>query len=120
MDAEKIFRGVTFTAEDDTAAYLSGKPRNMKRASISRKSRTDLARVRALGYGDIVRDGDASEWTPQMFAKAVARKGLKPVPKKSLLSLRVDSDVIDWFKSQGAGYQSRMNALLRAYMEAHK
>jgi uncharacterized protein (DUF4415 family) len=27
--------------------------------------------------------------------------------------------VIDWFKAQGAGYQSRMNALLRAYMEAH-
>ncbi len=68
----------------------------------------------------IVRDGDAPEWAPQMFARAVARKGLKPVPKKSLLSLRVDSDVIDWFKSQGAGYQSRMNALLRAYMEAHK
>ena len=76
--------------------------------------------MRALGYGDIVRDGDAPEWTLQMFAKAVARKGLTPVPKKSLLSLRVDSDVIDWFKSQGAGYQSRMNALLRAYMEAHK
>lgn len=92
----------------------------MKRASISRKSRTDLARVRAQPYGGIVRDGDAPEWTPQMFAKAVARKGLKPVPKKSLLSLRIDSDVIDWFKSQGAGYQSRMNALLRAYMEAHK
>ncbi len=92
----------------------------MKRASTSRKSRTDLAKVRALPYSSIVRDGDAPEWTPQMFAKAVARKGLKPVPKKSLLSLRVDSDVIDWFKSQGAGYQSRMNALLRAYMEAHK
>jgi len=92
----------------------------MKRASTSRKSRTDLARVRALPYRNIVRDGDAPEWTPEMFAKAVARKGLKPVAKKSLLSLRVDSDVIDWFKSQGAGYQSRMNALLRAYMEAHK
>ncbi len=92
----------------------------MKRASTSRKSRTDLARVRSLPYNGIVRDGDAPEWTPQMFAKAVARKGLKPVPRKSLLSLRVDSDVIDWFKSQGAGYQSRMNALLRAYMEAHK
>ncbi|MEX1086757.1 MAG: BrnA antitoxin family protein [Steroidobacteraceae bacterium] len=92
----------------------------MKRASTSRKSRTDLTRVRALRYGDIVRDGDAPEWTPQMFARAMARKGLKPVPKKSLLSLRVDSDVIDWFKSKGAGYQSRMNALLRAYMEAHK
>jgi uncharacterized protein (DUF4415 family) len=45
---------------------------------------------------------------------------LKPVPKKALLSLRVDADVIDWFKAQGAGYQSRMNALLRAFMEAHK
>jgi uncharacterized protein (DUF4415 family) len=51
---------------------------------------------------------------------AVARKGLKAVPKKALLSLRVDADVIDWFKAQAAGYQSRMNALLRAYMEAHK
>jgi uncharacterized protein (DUF4415 family) len=55
-----------------------------------------------------------------MFARAVARKGLKPVPKKTLLSLRIDADVIDWFKAQGAGYQSRMNALLRAFMEAHK
>lgn len=55
-----------------------------------------------------------------MFARAVARKGLKSVQKKALLSLRVDADVLEWFKSQGAGYQSRMNALLRAYMEAHK
>ena len=60
------------------------------------------------------------EWTPAMFARAVARKGLQPVPKKTLLSLRIDADVIDWFKAQGAGYQSRMNALLRAFMEAHK
>ncbi len=55
-----------------------------------------------------------------MFARAIARKGLKTVPKKSLLSLRVDADVVEWFKAQGAGYQSRMNALLRAYMEAQK
>jgi hypothetical protein len=31
----------------------------------------------------------------------------------------VDSDVVDWFKEQGRGYQLRINALLRAYMEAH-
>ena len=55
-----------------------------------------------------------------MFAKAVARKSLAAIPKKVLLSLRVDTDVIDWFRAQGAGYQSRMNALLRAFMEAHK
>ena len=92
----------------------------MKRATTSRKSRTDLSRVRQLADANMVKDGDAPEWTPAMFARAVARKGLKPVPKKALLSLRIDADVIEWFKSQGAGYQSRMNALLRAFMEAHK
>ena len=92
----------------------------MKRASTSRKSQTSLPRLRKLADGDVVRDGDAPEWTPAMFARAVVRKGLKPVPRKALLSLRIDSDVIDWFRSQGAGYQSRMNALLRAYMEANQ
>ena len=92
----------------------------MKRASTSHKSRTDLKKLRRMSDGDIVRDGDAPAWSPEMFARAVARNGLKPVPKKALLSLRVDADVVAWFRAQGAGYQSRMNALLRAYMEAHR
>lgn len=92
----------------------------MKRASTSRKSRTDLKKLRRMTDADIVRDGDAPEWTPEMFGRAIARKGLKPVPKKALLSLRVDADVVEWFRAQGAGYQSRMNALLRAYMKAHQ
>jgi uncharacterized protein (DUF4415 family) len=92
----------------------------MRRASTSLKSLTRLSKVRKTIDSDIVRDADAPPWTPEMFARAVARKGLKPVPKKALLSLRIDSDVIEWFRKQGAGYQSRMNALLRAYMEAHK
>lgn len=92
----------------------------MKRGSISRKSLTKLSKVRKTIDADGIRDAHAREWTPEMFARAVARKGLKPVPKKALLSLRIDSDVIEWFRNQGAGYQSRMNALLRAYMEAHK
>ena len=92
----------------------------MKRASNSRNSLTKVSRVRKTIDADVVREADAPEWTPEMFARAVARKGLKPVPKKALLSLRIDSDVVEWFRKQGAGYQSRMNALLRAYMEAHK
>ena len=92
----------------------------MRRASTSRKSLPKFSKVRKTIDADIVRDGDAPEWTPELFARAVARKGLKTVPKKALLSLRIDSDVIEWFRKQGAGYQSRMNALLRAYMEAHK
>jgi uncharacterized protein (DUF4415 family) len=92
----------------------------MKRVSSSRKSQTDVRRLRQMADVTMVKDVDAPEWTPAMFARAIARKGLKPLPKKTLLSLRVDADVIDWFKAQGAGYQSRMNALLRAFMEAHK
>jgi uncharacterized protein (DUF4415 family) len=92
----------------------------MRRASTSRRSSTKPSKIRKTIDTDIVRGPDAPEWTPEMFARAVARKGLKPVPKKALLSLRIDSDVIEWFRKQGAGYQSRMNALLRAYMEAHQ
>ena len=38
-------------------------------------------------------------------------------PKKNAISIRVDEDVLDYFKNQGAGYQRRMNAVLRSYME---
>lgn len=92
----------------------------MKRATTSRKSQSDWARVKAMKDKDVVVDRDAPEWTPEMFARAVVKRGLKPARTKSLLSIRVDTEVLSWFKSRGSGYQSRMNALLRAYMEAHK
>jgi uncharacterized protein (DUF4415 family) len=76
--------------------------------------------LESLKDAAIVRDKDAPAWTPEMFARAVVRKGLKPVPRKTLLSLRIDADVLAWFRARGRGYQSRVNALLRAYMEAHK
>ena len=55
-----------------------------------------------------------------MFARAMVRRGLKPVRRKEQLTLRIDSDVVDWFRRQGQGYQTKINALLRAYVEAHK
>jgi len=39
---------------------------------------------------------------------------------KQLVSLRIDRDVLDWFKRQGKGYQSKINAVLRAYVHAQK
>ena len=39
-------------------------------------------------------------------------------PPKVAISLRVDQDVLAWFKSQGPRYQTRMNAVLRSYMAA--
>lgn len=41
-------------------------------------------------------------------------------PEKKHVSIRLDSDVLEWMKSRGKGYQSRINAVLRAYCEAHK
>jgi uncharacterized protein (DUF4415 family) len=38
---------------------------------------------------------------------------------KSSIHLRIDTDVLDWFKAQGRGHLTRMNAVLRSYMESH-
>lgn len=38
-------------------------------------------------------------------------------PRKRAISIRVDEDVLDYFKHEGAGYQRRMNAVLRSYMQ---
>ncbi len=43
-----------------------------------------------------------------------------PPPGKASVHLRLDSDVLDWFRQQGRGHLTRMNAVLRSYMEAHK
>lgn len=41
-------------------------------------------------------------------------------PRKTSLTLRLDADLTGWFRAQGRGYQTRMNAVLRAYMLAKK
>ncbi len=57
--------------------------------------------------------------TPEMFAKSIVQRGLKPVVRKEQLTIRVDSDVLTWFKAHGRGYQTQINELLRAYMKEH-
>ena len=55
-----------------------------------------------------------------LYPLAPSRRGLKPVARKKLLTLRIDSDVVEWYRSQGSGYQTRINALLRAFMQERK
>lgn len=62
---------------------------------------------------------DLPEIPPEKFAQALVRKGLQPTARKSQITLRIDADVLEWFRSRGSGYQSQMNAILRAYKEAH-
>jgi uncharacterized protein (DUF4415 family) len=42
-----------------------------------------------------------------------------PEPKTTV-TIRLDREVLNWFKREGRGYQTRINALLRAYMEAQR
>lgn len=50
--------------------------------------------------------------------RRIARKGLPQAGRKAAISLRLDEEVLEWFRIQGPGYQTRMNAVLRAYMDA--
>ncbi|NOQ64873.1 MAG: hypothetical protein GQ582_10210 [Methyloprofundus sp.] len=63
---------------------------------------------------------ELSELSAEQFANAVVRKGLKPVQKKTQITLRLDTDVLNWFKAQGQGYQTNINALLKAYKDANQ
>ena len=91
----------------------------MKKKPTSRKSETDWERIDAMKDEDIDLS-EIPEVTPEMFARAVWRKGFKPIPRKKQLTLRIDSDVVEWYQKQGPGYQTRINSLLRAYMKEHQ
>ena len=90
----------------------------MKKRATSRRSQTDWKRVDALPDHRID-FSDTAQLTPEMFARAVVRRGLKPVARKKQLTIRIDSDVLEWYRRQGPGYQTRINGLLRAYMQEH-
>ncbi|MGH8560131.1 MAG: BrnA antitoxin family protein [Methylococcales bacterium] len=63
---------------------------------------------------------DAPATSPDDQADAIAHRRL-PVPeRKTRISHRIDEDVLAWFKNQEAGYPARMNAVLKAYRDAHK
>lgn len=67
---------------------------------------------------DVLRTAEHPEADVKHIVGGIVRRGLKVVPPKASISLRVDADVLEWFRASGAGYQSRMNAVLRAFKEA--
>ena len=68
-----------------------------------------------------VNDPDNPAWTEDMLGAPVIKRGRGPqaAPTKILTSVRLDADILEYFKSQGAGYQSRINAALRTEVERH-
>jgi uncharacterized protein (DUF4415 family) len=82
-----------------------------------RKGKTDWARFDAMTAEEveasIANDPDWAEFKDIDWSDAV----LVMPSRKKAISIRVDEDVLDYFKSQGEGYQRRMNAVLRSYMQ---
>jgi uncharacterized protein (DUF4415 family) len=84
--------------------------------------RLSIAEKRALAT-PLVLTSDAQVEELEVEALSTAawvEASLREQSRKKLISLRVDPDVIEFFKAQGPGYQTRMNAVLTAYMQVKK
>lgn len=64
----------------------------------------------AIDFSDIPRSLADAEWT---------RPGVPPTENKQQVTLRLDADVLDYFRQSGRRYQTRINQVLRTYMQAH-
>jgi uncharacterized protein (DUF4415 family) len=98
---------------------LSAK-RTIKRSTRA-SGDTNWKRIATLSDGEIHKavrsDRDAAPIAdPDWFRRA---KIVLPRPKQAI-SLRLDQDIMEWFRRRGKGYQTRINAVLRAYVQAHQ
>jgi uncharacterized protein (DUF4415 family) len=94
-----------------TVRYTARELRTMRRRGADR---TDYRRLDAMRGAEI----EAAAKGEGEFDWSKAQSGF-PLPKRQL-TMRLDGDVIDWFKRQGRGYQTRINAVLRRFIEAQK
>ena len=93
----------------------------VRRSTRSRRiSKTDWKRVGAMSEAELAAaaaaDADAQPTDAAFWKTAKLVMPERKVP----VSLRLDRDIVDWFKSHGPRYQSRINAVLRSYMNAGK
>ena len=75
----------------------------------------ELKALESLPDSDI----DLSD-SPEVTLWSEAARGKYYRPVKQLLSVRLDADLIDWFKASGSGYQTRINAALREFVLRHQ
>ncbi len=81
---------------------------------MSNGSKTDWDRLaKTDDHG--IDTSDIPELDDDFFRRAEVH-----LPGKKAVTIRLDADVLEWFKGQGAGYQTRINQLLRQYMQAHR
>jgi uncharacterized protein (DUF4415 family) len=81
---------------------------------MKQKLETELGRLAARKDEDID-PGDIPELDEAFFREAEWRP-----PIKKPVTIRLDADVLEWFRNEGPGYQTRINQLLRRFMEVQK
>jgi uncharacterized protein (DUF4415 family) len=89
----------------------------VKKKSTSLQSKTDWSQLQSK-TGNVRLDAEHPEAEVRHIMRGVVRRGLKPQLPKTSISLRVEQDVLEWFKAQGPGYQTKINAVLRAFRDA--
>lgn len=83
------------------------------------RDKTDDVRLDTISDDEVEAIAAADEDGPPMTDEEWAKVEITP-PVKVSVGLRLDSDVLKWFKAKGRGYQTRINAVLRRYMDAHR
>jgi uncharacterized protein (DUF4415 family) len=83
------------------------------------KGETDWARLFALTDAEVTAVADADTDARPMTDDEWAIAAISLPPKVSI-GMRLDADVLAWFKSQGTGYQTRIDAVLQRYIEARR
>ena len=88
-----------------------------KAAPKRRPSGTDWMRLRGMSDAEAARGAARDRDNPPATAAWLAAGELIEPVRKRAISLRLDPEVVDWFRQTGPRYQSRMNAVLRAFVQ---
>jgi uncharacterized protein (DUF4415 family) len=82
------------------------------------KSKADWAKADTVSQEDVERQADAEEGPLPNGWEQTVILGLPP--RKDAIKLRIDHDVLEWFRGTGKGYQTRMNNVLRAFVQTRR
>ena len=88
-----------------------------EKSTTARFSLSEIEGKRARGEDETRKDAPEAESLGEEFWKNAR---VVTLPRKTSVHLRLDSDIVDWFKAAGKGHLTRMNAVLRAYVDAQR
>jgi uncharacterized protein (DUF4415 family) len=97
---------------------VSGTAEEIRRMLDNGGDMTNWDAVRAMPQSEVERLADEEDGPmPEGWEKSIIEG---PILRKQPVHIRLDADILDWFRTRGPGYQTRINAVLRAYVQARE